>query len=399
MTLKGRAAELNEQRLGHAVFGRSLNYDSSSDGIVRTQASRLRQRLDLYFSGEGATEAIRIEIPKGGYVPVFKENLAFTEPRPAAVHEAKTAEDTASPVVPTSTPPLHEAEPRQKLQYIPWLICCVCALIAAASWLRPARTAAPSSPPPHPLWSRVFTPQRPTLEVPGDSGLVLSYVFTQQGVSLGEYLAGGYREPFRTGVLRGDTALAAIETDIANRRYTSIVDLAVAVNLQKLALQNGSSLQVRYARDLRPNDLKSGNAILVGALEGNPWLEMFEPRMKFRLINDYRRHVFSVVNQRPKPGEPNHWESTRADPLRRVYGVVALVPNLSGDGSVLIVEGTSMAGVEAAWDFVSDDKTLLPLLHRMQESDGTLPWFELLIGTQNLGASASHTDLVAWEAH
>src|ERR1700743_3569273 len=44
MTLKGREGELNEQRIGHAVFGRSPDYDSSVDGIVRTPASRLRPR-------------------------------------------------------------------------------------------------------------------------------------------------------------------------------------------------------------------------------------------------------------------------------------------------------------------------------------------------------------------
>jgi hypothetical protein len=49
LALAGRAAEINEQRVGEAVFGRSKDYDSSIDGIVRTQASRLRQRLGHYI--------------------------------------------------------------------------------------------------------------------------------------------------------------------------------------------------------------------------------------------------------------------------------------------------------------------------------------------------------------
>jgi hypothetical protein len=53
MTFKGRGAELNEQKIGQAVFGRSRDYDSTIDGIVRTQASRVRQRLDQYFREEG----------------------------------------------------------------------------------------------------------------------------------------------------------------------------------------------------------------------------------------------------------------------------------------------------------------------------------------------------------
>src|SRR5277367_7108665 len=62
LTLNGRGKEINEQRIGEAVFGRSRGYDSSIDGIVRTQASRLRHRLELYFSEEGLGEPTRIVI-------------------------------------------------------------------------------------------------------------------------------------------------------------------------------------------------------------------------------------------------------------------------------------------------------------------------------------------------
>jgi hypothetical protein len=36
-------------------------------------------------------------------------------------------------------------------------------------------------------------------------------------------------------------------------------------------------MEVRCARDARPNDLKQGDIILIGASEANPWLELFEP--------------------------------------------------------------------------------------------------------------------------
>src|ERR1035441_4086822 len=71
LTLSGRASEINEQKIGTILFSKSSHYDYSIDGIVRTQASRLRQRLDLYFNGEGAREPIWICLPRGSYVPVF----------------------------------------------------------------------------------------------------------------------------------------------------------------------------------------------------------------------------------------------------------------------------------------------------------------------------------------
>src|SRR5260370_40623936 len=69
LTLNGRAGEINEQKIGEDGFGRPRDYDSAIDGIVRTQASRLRQRLDLYVSDEVANEPIKIVMTRRRYVP------------------------------------------------------------------------------------------------------------------------------------------------------------------------------------------------------------------------------------------------------------------------------------------------------------------------------------------
>jgi hypothetical protein len=155
-------------------------------------------------------------------------------------------------------------------------------------------------------------------------------------------------------------------------------------------------LQVRYARDMRPNDMKTGNVILLGASEANPWVGLFESKMNFVFHNDYKANVFSVLNRSPRNGEPKQWDSVWNDPQRRVFGLVAYLPNLAGDGNALIIEGTSMSGTEGAWDFVSDDAELLPFLKRIQRPDGTVPHFELLLGTQNMNASAVQSTLLAW---
>lgn len=136
--------------------------------------------------------------------------------------------------------------------------------------------------------------------------------------------------------------------------------------------------------------------MLLGAFEANPWLELFERNMNFLLRNNYKTNTFSVINQSPHPGEPAAWQSKQDDPQRRVYGIVAFTPNLSDSGNALLVEGTSMAGTEAAWDFVSDDAELLPFLKKIQRPDGSLPHFELVLGTQNMSSSAVHSSLLAW---
>ena len=45
LALHGRSDEISEQSIGVALFERAPNYDPSIDGIVRSHASRLRQRL------------------------------------------------------------------------------------------------------------------------------------------------------------------------------------------------------------------------------------------------------------------------------------------------------------------------------------------------------------------
>jgi hypothetical protein len=64
LALDGRSDEINEQSIGEALFERAPNYDPSIDGIVRSHASRLRQRLEQYFSEEGAHETVRLSIPR-----------------------------------------------------------------------------------------------------------------------------------------------------------------------------------------------------------------------------------------------------------------------------------------------------------------------------------------------
>src|SRR5437773_931111 len=45
-------AEIHEQQIGHRVFGRAADYDTSQDNIVRVTASQARRKLEQYFASE-----------------------------------------------------------------------------------------------------------------------------------------------------------------------------------------------------------------------------------------------------------------------------------------------------------------------------------------------------------
>jgi TolB-like protein/Tfp pilus assembly protein PilF len=81
--LEGKDSELKESLIAVEVFGRKPDYDPKEDAIVRTEAMRLRARLSRYYAEEGSTDPVVIELPKGGYTPVFRRPEA-TEQRPSS---------------------------------------------------------------------------------------------------------------------------------------------------------------------------------------------------------------------------------------------------------------------------------------------------------------------------
>jgi TolB-like protein/Tfp pilus assembly protein PilF len=68
--LEGRRDDLKEYLIAAEVFGRP-DYDPAIDSAVRVEASKLRSKLEQYYRTEGLADPIRIEIPKGGYAPVY----------------------------------------------------------------------------------------------------------------------------------------------------------------------------------------------------------------------------------------------------------------------------------------------------------------------------------------
>src|SRR5215475_3956567 len=71
--LEGKVGEIKESVIAMEVFGRGADHDPKQDSIVRTEASRLRARLNEYYLGDGKNDALLIQLPKGGYGPVFRQ--------------------------------------------------------------------------------------------------------------------------------------------------------------------------------------------------------------------------------------------------------------------------------------------------------------------------------------
>src|SRR5712692_9479023 len=77
--LDGKTDELKESLVGIEVFGRRPGYDPRQDSVVGMEAAKMRARLSKYYASESAADLVVIELPKGGYTPVFHEAEAPRE--------------------------------------------------------------------------------------------------------------------------------------------------------------------------------------------------------------------------------------------------------------------------------------------------------------------------------
>ncbi len=95
--INGQGGQLKEYLVATAVLGKNEAFDPRIDTVVRTEARRLRRKLAEYYQAEGAADSIAIELPKGGYRPIFRK--VAEEPIAAALPQGPSSEIALSPEV------------------------------------------------------------------------------------------------------------------------------------------------------------------------------------------------------------------------------------------------------------------------------------------------------------
>ncbi|MDB5072668.1 MAG: repeat-containing protein [Candidatus Eremiobacteraeota bacterium] len=82
--ISGREDQIKEFVIGREVFDRKDGYDPRLDPIVRVEARRLRAKLAEYYEGPGRTEPLRLEYPRGSYIPIVtRPNPVVADAQPA----------------------------------------------------------------------------------------------------------------------------------------------------------------------------------------------------------------------------------------------------------------------------------------------------------------------------
>lgn len=392
-TLDGRGNEITEHQIGVQVFDRPLDYRTLEDNIVRSYARQLRKRLAEHFAEHGIAERVRIEIPVGGYVPVFLPAPENTEKKnPATLGpEGQDAAHRAPLNAAVAEPPA-SLQPKSlgRLQ-IGFLIAVYSLVLVGVTWFIARRAAAPLPPdePARVLWRNLFGGKANGYIVPSDASFNLLEDLSHQPVPLAEYIAGSYEQLPLNGV---DTHSAQ---DLRTQQLTPFVDLQVAAALAHLTEDDPQRVLIRFPRDLRLDDLKNANAVIIGSLGSNPWASMVESNANFRIVYRPGMSGAEIENQKPQPAEAPAYSSHWNEPSHETYALIEFLPNLSGNGHLLVLEGLDVAGTQAAAEMLLHPSAIDPILKKATRPDGSLRNFEVLLRSNSIESNSTGTQVIA----
>jgi len=323
--LAGRTEGLKERTLGVEVFGREPDYDSNADPVVRIAAAQIRRRLAEYYQEPGREAEIRIEMPVGTYVPVFRRPAEAEPDTP--VPEAANGGIAAAQV-------RHRAgkSPRiPKLLRRPlfWPALLAAVLLASIavylSVLRPGRETALDK-----FWAPVLA---------GRDRIIVC-------------VARGLPPP-----VSGDpeNPTTAFEVMRLNR-----IAWADAVTLSRLANFLGGKkvfAEVTRADETTLAQLRERPAVLIGGFN-NAWIMRLTGQCRFSFVRDAERGL--TIQDRSDPANRFGAVNTRA-PLadfKEDFGIVMRYFEPATGQQTVIASGLAYYGTLASGEFLTDPKLM-----------------------------------------
>jgi hypothetical protein len=410
-TLEGHDEMLKERIVGAHVFGRSADYDTGGDPIVRVRAADLRKRLAQYYAGEGARNGIRIDMPPGSYRPVFTSDSqrqaaqAETDRKLSQESHALPVEssDPSAGIDITSEPLETVPEVLPNSEGIRWmraaligagLIILVLAAACIAMWNQIQSTNRllypwKYEPSVAAFWSGFLKTDQDTDIVISDASFSLVQSLSKTQIALTDYQSRSYINKFNEQT----PEMASNLNLISDWNLASPSEFKLVLRLMTLDPLK-DTIHVYDARDFMPDLINQHNVILIGSRISNPWDGLFEPRMNF--IFGYGS-MSEIVNRAPAAGEQKTYSWVGSGSGSYGYSIVAYLPNPDHNGNVLLMEGGGPENTQAAGDFLLSEYQLENFQKMLHVA--TLPYFELLLKTSWVKGTPISTTIEAYRTY
>ncbi|MGC2195281.1 MAG: helix-turn-helix domain-containing protein [Terriglobales bacterium] len=371
-SLQNPGVPVKEYQIATEVFGRPADFDPHLDSAIRVQAGRLRVKLAEYYSSEGVTDPILVELTKGSYAVSF-------HPRPVP------------PKPPTiGTPEERQIRNRARHIFLTWSmgVLALSILLAAGvaalvgRWENRARSASSAIGPAPPAVYQTFW--RTFISAPAEPWVVFS-----NAAFVGRPESGmRYRNP------------ALDSGSLILDHYTGVGEVLAVHELDRVFHTLNREIRVKRGSLFSLDDAKNNNLIFVGSPAENLSLRDIPMNEQFvfqRLSSGPRKGDLVVANLRARPGEPAYFMGTPPNiTMSEDYAVVALMQGMNPRESVLILAGTSTIGTQAAVEYVCHEDSLAQLLSRLKvASSGTLKPFEVVLRVRVARGVPVESEIVA----
>ena len=337
-TLDGRIEDIKERVLGIEVFGRSPDYDTNSDHVVRTAAGEVRKRLAQYYMEAGRDDEIRIDVPSGSYVAQFRlasENLSVRQ-------LAAAATPTLAPV-PIVVPVVEKALLWTSWHRARWPITLSLAasVLFAIVLLASGRLTSGSASNLQKFWDPVFRTPGPVLICIGlrDGRLTSSNVSTQNAPA---------QAPLAAGL---DSQAGTLDDPLMHR--VSMADLLALARVTDYVGERHAGYRILNPVSTSFADLRHEPTVLIG-VGNNDWTKQVAGRLRFSFLAVEGRAQPQAIMDRQNPAR-NDWVAHQG-PVSGTYKDYSIVSRLLDprvEQIVVIVGGLGPHGTEAAGEFVT----------------------------------------------
>jgi hypothetical protein len=399
--LEGRAQELNEHILGYDVFGRDSSYNPSNDPIVRVFAHEIRKKLEAYYANEGASDAVRLEIPAGSYQPVFTRQVVEPASDESETTLPLTGEASASPAV-------RRWSAGRIINLLVGLALLVGVIVLAVMnrQLRQEMARADAMKPPAAygsVWTAFLTDKNPPLVILSNPP-ILRFInasdpepLVRASIPLKTETVAALRDKFVTNpeVSIKDSSGPTVDSDtstpgkvVVERNQESRLVLSTnvytgmgeAIGLHYLTdffRKASRSIQLKQSRTLSAEDLKKHNVIMLGGVWVNAWSSKLTRNDDFVFTSKG-----TIENRNPLSGEEHEYIpqfDRRTGNLITDYALITVKPNISEANDVMMLAGIYSQGTEAAAEYVTNPDYLDQLNQRLQPQASAPRYFQALL--------------------